>query len=195
MRKFLFIAAVATSALYFAPGKAKAQATDTVKSTPPAAAPSLATTPATPTKDVAETVASNADYKTAADAIKTAGLEASLKAAGPYTVFAPNEAAFSKLPAGAADELKKDPAKLGALLKGHVVTGKYGKAEIIKALTDGKGKATLTTIDGQSLVLSVSPNKTLQLTSASGSVAEVSLYDLWASNGVVNGINSVLLPK
>ncbi|PJJ83220.1 fasciclin domain-containing protein [Mucilaginibacter auburnensis] len=192
MRKFLFIAAVATSAVYFAPAKANAQATDTTKTSTPATAPSLATTPATPTKDVAETVASNTDYTTAATAIKTAGLEASLKAAGPFTIFAPNEAAFSKLPAGTVDSLKKDPAKLGALLKGHVVTGKYGKAEIIKALTEGKGKATLTTIDGQSLTLSVSPNKTLQLTNAAGSMAEVSLYDLWATNGVVNGINSVL---
>ncbi len=101
----------------------------------------------------------NSDYSTAAAALKTAGLDATLKTGGPYTIFAPNNAAFNKLPAGKLDSLTKDPAKLSAFLKGHVVTGRYSKADIIKALTDGKGAATLTTIDGQSLSLSVSPNK------------------------------------
>jgi len=118
-----------------------------------------------------------------------------LKAGGPYTIFAPNNAAFNKLPAGKLDSLTKDPVKLSAFLKGHVVKGRYSKADIIKALTEGKGKATLTTIDDQSLALSVSPNKTLQLTNAAGVSAEVSLYDLIGTNGIVNGINAVLLPK
>ena len=193
MRKFLFIAAVATSALYFVPGKATAQVADTTKKATPAAATSAETV--TPTDDVARVLLANSDYATAAAAVKTAGLDTVLKNGGPYTIFAPNNAAFNKLPAGKLDSLTKDPVKLTAFLKGHVVTGKYTKADIIKALTDGKGKATLTTIDGQSLALSVSPNKTLQLTNAAGSSAEVSLYDLIGTNGVVNGLNGVLLPK
>jgi len=193
MRKFLLIAAVATSALYFAPGKATAQVTDTTKKTAPA--PVAQSESPTPTDDVARVLLSNTDYATAATAFKTAGLDTTLKTGGPYTIFAPNNEAFNKLPAGKLDSLTKDPAKLGAFLKGHVVTGRYSKADIIKALTTGKGKATLPTIDGQSLALSVSPNKTLQLTNAAGVSAEVSLYDLIGTNGVVNGINAVLLPK
>jgi len=193
MRKFLLIAAVATSALYFAPGKAKAQVADTTRKAAPAPA---AQTPATPPPDdVARVLLSNADYSTAAAAFKTAGLDTVLRVGGPYTIFAPNNNAFSKLPAGKLDSISKDPAKLSTFLKGHVVTGKYAKADIIKALTDGKGKATLTTIDGQTLALSVSPNKTLQLTNAAGVNSEVSLYDLIGTNGIVNGINAVLLPK
>ena len=195
MRKFLFIAAVATSAFYFVPGKATAQVADTTKKATPATSAAAPAETATPTDDVARVLMGNSDYSTAAAAVKTAGLDTVLKNGGPYTIFAPNNAAFNKLPAGKIDSLTKDPVKLNAFLKGHVVKGKYSKADIIKALTDGKGKATLTTIDGQSLALSVSPNKTLQLTNAAGSSAEVSLYDLIGTNGVVNGLNGVLLPK
>jgi len=192
MRKFLLIAAVASSAIYFAPGKASAQVADTTKKNTPAV-----TTPAQtpPADDVARVLLSNSDYSTAAAAFKTAGLDTVLRVGGPYTIFAPNNNAFSKLPAGKLDSLSKDPAKLTSFLKGHVVTGKYGKADIIKALTAGKGKATFTTIDGQALALSVSANKTLQLTNSAGNSAEVSLYDLIGTNGIVNGINAVLLPK
>ena len=193
MRKFLLIAAVATSALYFAPGKASAQVTDTTRKATPA--PAAQSESPTPTDDVARVLLSNTDYSTAAAAVKTAGLDSVLKTGGPYTIFAPNNAAFNKLPAGTLDGLTKDPAKLSAFLKGHIVTGRYSKADIIKALTAGKGKANLSTIDGQTLALSVSPNKTLQLTNAAGVSAEVSLYDLIGTNGVVNGINAVLLPK
>ena len=194
MRKFLLIAAVATSAFYFAPGKATAQVADTTKASTPAEAPSLAVKPFTPNKDVVAVLAADADYATTANAVKTAGLDSVLAKGGPYTIFAPNNAAFAKLPAGKLDSLSKNPAKLAAFLKGHVVKGTFAKADIIKALTDGKGKASLPTIDGQSLSLSVSPNKTLQLTNAAGISAEVSLYDLLGTNGVVNGINAVLVP-
>jgi uncharacterized surface protein with fasciclin (FAS1) repeats len=142
--------------------------------------------------DVVGALNSNADYSTAAAAVKAANLEASLKTGGPYTIFAPNNNAFTKLPAGTMDSLMKDPAKLATLLKGHIVNGKYAKADIIKALTAGKGKASLTTLDGQTLTLSISKTSTLQLTNAAGSVAEVTLYDLIGGASVVNGINSVL---
>jgi len=144
--------------------------------------------------DVVGALNSNPDYTTAALAVKTADLESVLKTGGPYTIFAPNNNAFTKLPAGRLDSLMKDPVKLAALLKGHIVNGKYAKADIIKALTAGKGKATLTTLDGQTLTLSISKTSTLQLTNAAGSTAEVTLYDLVGGNGVVNGLNGVLLP-
>ncbi len=75
-----------------------------------------------------------------------------------------------------------------------MVTGRYGKADIIKALTAGKGKATLTTLNGQPLQLSISATKKLQLTTVDGVTAEVILYDLLGNNGIVNGINAILLP-
>ncbi|RYE14271.1 MAG: fasciclin domain-containing protein, partial [Sphingobacteriales bacterium] len=144
--------------------------------------------------DVVGALASNSDYTTALSAVKAAGLDSALKTGGPYTIFAPNNAAFSKLPAGQLDSLLKDPTKLTILLKGHVVTGKYSKADIVKALNTGKGKTELTTIDGHKLILSVSSNKTLQLANASGHTTEVTLYDLIGENGIVNGVNTVLLP-
>ena len=145
--------------------------------------------------DVVGALNSNPDYTTAALAVKTADLESVLKTGGPYTIFAPNNNAFTKLPAGKLDSLMKDPVKLAALLKGHIVNGKYAKADIIKALTAGKGKATLTTLDGQTLTLSISKTSTLQLTNSAGSTAEVTLYDLIGGNGIVNGLNGVLLPS
>ncbi|MBB3969417.1 fasciclin domain-containing protein [Mucilaginibacter phyllosphaerae] len=158
------------------------------------------TTAATPAatdgaSDVVGALASNPDYSTALSAVKAAGLDATLKTGGPYTIFAPNNAAFSALPPAKLDSLLKDPAKLATVLKGHVVTGKYAKADIIKALNAGKGKATLTTIDGQTLTLSVTADKKLQLANAAGNTALVVLYDLIGANGVVNGLNGVLAPK
>lgn len=152
------------------------------------------TTDTTSLGDVAAILTSNADYSTVALAAKATNLDASVNGPGPYTIFAPNNAAFTKLPQGKLDSLMKDTSQLARVLKTHVVAGKYGKAEIIKALTTGKGKADLTTIDGQTLKLSVSAKSTLQLTDPTGNTSEVILYDLIGKNGVVNGINGILMP-
>ncbi|RWY53807.1 fasciclin domain-containing protein [Mucilaginibacter gilvus] len=144
--------------------------------------------------DVVGALASNADYSTALTAVKAAKLDSVLKVGGPYTIFAPHNNAFNALPAGKLDSLLKDPVKLGALLKGHVVMGKYGKKEIIAALKAGKGKAAVTTLDGQTLTLSLAGSK-LQITNAAGSSAQVTLFDLVGANGIVNGINGILMPK
>jgi uncharacterized surface protein with fasciclin (FAS1) repeats len=143
------------------------------------------------TGDVVAALSVNAGYSTAAMLVKTANLEPVLKTGGPYTIFAPDNAAFSSLPPGELDSLTKYPVKLAALLKGHIVTGHYSKAEIIKVLTAGKGKATLTTLDGKQLNLSVNQNK-VEVTNGSGSTAQVILFDVVGSNGVVNGINGIL---
>ncbi len=143
--------------------------------------------------DVVGALGSNADYSTALAAVKAAGLDATLKTGGPYTIFAPNNIAFSNLPAGKLDSLMKDPAALGTLLKGHVVNGKYAKADIVKALTAGKGKATLTTLDGQTLTMSLVGSK-VQLANATGGSAQITLFDLIGANGVVDGINGILVP-
>ena len=190
-KSFLVIAA--SLLVCFTASQAMAQ-TDTAKKTTTTTTITTTTTN-NAAADVVGALNSNPDYTTAALAVKTADLESVLKTAGPYTIFAPNNNAFTKLPAGKLDSLMKDPVKLAALLKGHIVNGKYAKADIIKALTAGKGKATLTTLDGQTLTLSISKTSTLQLTNAAGSTAEVMLYDLIGGNGIVNGLNGVLLPS
>lgn len=191
MKKSFFIAA-ATLLVGFTANYVMAQ-TDTTKKT----TTTTTTTTATSNNGAADVVGalnSNLDYTTAALAVKAAGLDSQLKTGGPYTIFAPNNAAFAKLPQGQLDSLMKDPAKLSTILKVHVVNGKYAKADIIKALTAGKGKATLTTIDGQTLTMSITPNSTLQIADAAGDKAEVILYDLIGANGIVNGINAILMP-
>jgi len=152
------------------------------------------TAPVEAASDVVGALASNADYSSALGAVKAAKLDSTLKTGGPYTIFAPNNIAFGNIPPAKMDSLSKDPVQLATLLKGHVVTGKYSKADLIKALSAGKGKTTLTTLDGQTLTLAV-VDKKLQLSNAAGSTAQVTLYDLVGANGVVNGINAVLLPK
>lgn len=194
MKKVILVAA-ASLLVCFTASQVSAQTTDTTKKATTTTTTVTATTPApNAAADVVGALNSNTDYTTAATAVKTAGLESTLKSGGPYTIFAPNNNAFTKLPAGAQDSLLKDPAKLATILKGHVVTGKYGKTEIIAALKANKGKVKLTTLDGQELVLSVSPTSTLMLTAANGATAEVVLYDLVGGNGIVNGLNNVLLP-
>jgi len=166
--------------------------TDTTKKTTTTTT-TTTTTAAQGAADVVGALASNADYSTAAAAVKAAGLEAALKTGGPYTIFAPNNIVFSNLGAK-SDSLMKDTVKLATVLKGHIVKGRYGKADIIKALNAGKGKASLTTLDGQTLTLSISADSKLQLTNAAGNMAQVTLFDLIGANGVVNGINGILLP-
>jgi uncharacterized surface protein with fasciclin (FAS1) repeats len=195
MKKSLFIVG-ALAFINLTASHVFAQTTDTTKkatttTTTGGVAPG---TTADGASDVVGALASNADYSTALNAVKAAGLDVTLKAGGPYTIFAPNNAAFASLPAGRLDSLMKDPAKLATVLKEHVVTGKYSKADIIKALNAGKGKATLTTIDGQTLTLSVTADKKLQLANATGNSAQVILYDLVGANGVVNGLNGILAP-
>jgi len=187
MKKSILVVA-ATLSFGFIVNDVSAQTQDTTKKT-------TTTTTAQTTGDVVSTLSSNTNYSTAATAAKAADLDAKLPASGTYTIFAPNNAAFSKIPQDKLDVLLKDTSKLATLLKGHVVNGKYGKAEIVKALTAGRGKATLNTVDGQTLQLSISPNKTVQLTDPSGDTAEITLFDLVGTNGVVNGISDVLMPK
>ena len=144
--------------------------------------------------DVVASLTSSDNYTALSIAVRAAGLTESLEGAGPFTVFAPTNEAFGKIPSAQLDTLMKDPAKLAAVLKGHVISGKLMKADVIKALTTGKGKATLKTLDGQDLTLSVANGK-LQLADAQGNTALVTAFDLPASNGVIHGLNGVLVGK
>jgi uncharacterized surface protein with fasciclin (FAS1) repeats len=144
--------------------------------------------------DVVASATSSDNYTAFSIALRAAGLTESLEGAGPYTVFAPTNEAFGKIPSAQLDALMKDPAKLANVIKGHIISGKMMKADVIKALTTGKGKATLKTLDGQDLTLSVANGK-LQLADAAGNTALVTGFDLAASNGVIHGLNGVLVGK
>lgn len=192
--KKVILAAAASLLVCFTANHVSAQTTDTTKKATTTTTIAATTTAPTAAADVVGALNSNADYTTAAATVKAAGLESNLKTGGPYTIFAPNNNAFTKLPAGAQDSLMKDPAKLAAVVKGHVVNGKYGKTEIIAGLKANKGKLKLATLDGQELTLSVSPTSTLMLSAANGATAEVVLFDLIGGNGIVNGLNNVLMP-
>jgi uncharacterized surface protein with fasciclin (FAS1) repeats len=172
---------------------------DTVKqqrdTTKKATTTTTTTTPDTTSKkDIVATLANVAEETEFSAAIKAANLETELKGPGLYTVLAPNNADFDALQKGKLDSLMKDPTKLPVTVKAHIISGLYDKAALVKALTAGKGTATLKTIGGQTLTISVK-NKKLTITDPQGTVVEVTSFDTPATNGVIHGINGVLMSK
>lgn len=133
-------------------------------------------------KDIVDTAVSAGSFTTLATALKTAGLVDTLKGEGPFTVFAPTDAAFAKLPPGTLEGLLKDKAKLTAVLTYHVVAGKVMAADVVK-LKSAK------TVQGQSLQISLS-GKNVKVDQAN-----LTQTDINASNGVIHVIDSVVLPK
>ena len=129
-------------------------------------------------------------------AVKAADLVATLQSAGPFTVFAPTNAAFAKLPAGTVETLLKaeNKATLAKILTYHVVAGSLNAAAVLKAIKAGGGSVTLKTVSGGSLVASVKAGKVI-LTDEKGGVATVVATDLGANNGLIHVIDTVVLPK
>jgi len=170
-----------------------AQTTPTTPTTPPAAtaAPAAATDSV---KDVQATLANVADLSTLVADIKAANVDATLKGAGPFTVFAPDNTAFNAVPKEKLDSLMKDPVKLAKLVNAHVVAGKYDKAAIIKLLTNAQRSGTVKTVDGQTLTIAV-VNKKVQITDADGNSAQITSFDTPATNGVIHGVSGVLMYK
>ncbi len=148
------------------------------------------------TKDVVDIAISSPDHTTLVAAVKAADLVATLKGAGPFTVFAPTNAAFDKLPAGTVTTLLKpeNKAQLTKILTYHVVAGNLDAAAVIAAINAGKGKAVVTTVSGGKLTATLEKDK-VKLTDESGKTAYVVAADLKGSNGVVHVIDGVLLPK
>lgn len=140
--------------------------------------------------------AGNKDFSTLVAAVKAAGLVETLNSAGPFTVFAPTNDAFAKLPAGTVDGLLKPEAKatLTAVLTYHVVAGEFKAAAVIDAIKKNKGKFEITTVQGGKLIASLK-GKNVILTDEKGNVATVVLADVAASNGVIHAIDSVVMPK
>ena len=148
-----------------------------------------------PTKTIVENASAAPNLTTLVAAVKAAGLVETLSSAGPFTVFAPTNDAFAKLPAGTVDELVKPENKetLTKILTYHVVPGKLAAADVLAAIEAGGGKASVTTVAGETLTAAVVDGKVV-LTDAKGGTSTVTQTDVFQSNGVVHVIDTVLMP-
>ena len=146
-----------------------------------------------PTKDIIDNAVNSKDHTTLVAAVKAAGLVETLKGPGPFTVFAPTNAAFDALPAGTVDTLLKpeNKAMLSGILTYHVVAGKMDAAALTKAIAAGKGKATLKTVAGGNLTATAMGGKVMVMDEKGGSA----IADVIQSNGVIHVVDKVLLPK
>jgi len=152
--------------------------------------------PMVATKDIVDNAVNSKDHTTLVAAVKAAGLVDTLKGAGPFTVFAPTNAAFSALPAGTVDSLLKPESKpmLTKVLTYHVVPGKLDAAALKQQISAGGGKAMLTTAAGGKLTAMAS-GSTITIADESGGTANVTIADVLQSNGVIHVVDKVLLPK
>ena len=150
-----------------------------------------------PNRTIVANVVNSKDHTTLVAAVKAADLVGTLSGAGPFTVFAPTNAAFAALPAGTVDTLLKPENKgtLSSVLTYHVVPGRLDSAALKDRVRAGGGKAELTTAAGGRLTVAMSGPRNLVVTDSSGNTAEVSTYDVYQSNGVIHVVYHVLLPK
>ncbi|HLX00206.1 MAG TPA: fasciclin domain-containing protein [Candidatus Acidoferrales bacterium] len=149
-----------------------------------------------PTKDIIDNAVNSADHTTLVAAVKAAGLVDTLKSAGPFTVFAPTNEAFAKLPAGTVDNLLKPENKemLTKILTYHVVAGKLSTGDIMKLIKTGNGKAELKTVSGGSL-WAMSHDGKIVLHDEKGGMSTITIANVFQSNGVIQVVDSVLLPN
>ncbi len=149
-----------------------------------------------PSKDIVDNAVNSKDHTTLVAAVKAAGLVETLKSAGPFTVFAPTNAAFEKLPAGTVENLLKPENKstLTKVLTYHVVAGKMDAKDLTMAIKAGKGKATLKTVSGGTLIATMK-GKNIMLKDENGGMSTVTISDVYQKNGVIHVINSVVLPN
>ncbi|MBP2169795.1 putative surface protein with fasciclin (FAS1) repeats [Erwinia toletana] len=150
-----------------------------------------------PSKDIVDNAVNSKDHTTLVAAVKAADLVTTLKGPGPFTVFAPTNDAFAKLPAGTLESLLKPENKklLTSVLTYHVVAGKYDMKALQKKLKQGHGTAELTTVNGQPLWIMSNGPHNIQLKDGKGFVANISTYDVNQKNGVIDVIDTVLMPK
>jgi len=149
-----------------------------------------------PGKDIVDNAVASADHTTLVAAVKAAGLVPVLKGPGPFTVFAPTNAAFAALPAGTVPSLLKpeNKAMLTKVLTYHVVPGRWDFGALQQAIVAGGGKAVLTTVEGGTLTATMNGPHNIDIADAKGDVAQISTYDVYQSNGVIQVIDKVLLP-
>lgn len=147
-------------------------------------------------KDIIDNAVNSKDHTTLVAAVKAAGLVDTLKGPGPFTVFAPTNAAFAALPAGTVDSLLKPENKgtLTQVLTYHVVPGKWDATALTKMISDGGGQASIQTVAGGALRASAQGGKVV-LTDEKGGMATVTIADVYQSNGVIHVVDKVLLPR
>ena len=152
--------------------------------------------PMYPSKDIVDNAVNSKDHTTLVAAVKAAGLVETLKGKGPFTVFAPTNDAFNKLPAGTVDNLVKpeNKATLTKILTYHVVAGRLDSKELMKWIKKGKGTATLTTVEGGKLWIMEKDGK-LWLKDEKGGIAQITISDVYQSNGIIHVIDTVVMPK
>ncbi|AXI01574.1 fasciclin domain-containing protein [Aquirhabdus parva] len=150
-----------------------------------------------PSKDIVDNAVNSADHTTLVAAVQAAGLVDTLKSKGPFTVFAPTNAAFAKLPAGTVDTLLKpeNKATLTKVLTYHVVPGKYDFAALSKLIAKEQGKAKLKTASGGTLTFSMNGAHNILVWDEKGGYANITTYDVYQSNGVIDVIDTVLMPQ
>ncbi len=148
------------------------------------------------TKNIVENAVNSKDHTTLVAAVQAAGLVDTLKSAGPFTVFAPVNSAFDKLPAGTVETLLKpeNKATLVKILTYHVVAGNNDAKSIMKAIKKGKGKAEFTTVAGGKLTASLEGSSVV-LTDEKGGKSTVTIADVKQSNGVIHVVDTVVLPS
>ncbi len=157
--------------------------------------PKVGGAPMLESKNIVENAVNSKDHTTLVAAVKAAGLVETLSGPGPFTVFAPTNAAFKKLPPGTVEGLLKPEAlpQLKAVLTYHVVSGTLTAKDLLKMIKDGGGKATLTTVQGEPLTVE-KKGKNIDVIDSKGDVATVTIPNVMQSNGVIHVINTVMLP-
>ncbi len=148
-----------------------------------------------PSKNIVENAVNSMDHTTLVAAVKAAGLVDTLEGPGPFTVFAPTNAAFAKLPTGTVDSLllPENKAKLTAVLTYHVVAGRLTAADLSRMVAAGHGRASLTTVNGEALTVT-KVGRHLDVTDTKGRTAHVTIANVMQSNGVIHVVDTVLLP-
>ena len=149
-----------------------------------------------PSKNIIENAVNSKDHTTLVAAVKAAGLLETLEGTGPFTVIAPTNAAFNKLPAGTVDNLLKpeNKDKLTAVLTYHVISGKIDSKTLMEWIKKNNGVYTATTVQGGKLMFSMK-GKDLMVMDESGNSAKITIKDVYQSNGVIHVVDTVLLPK
>jgi uncharacterized surface protein with fasciclin (FAS1) repeats len=152
--------------------------------------------PMYPSKNIIQNAVNSKDHTTLVAAVKAAGLVDTLQGTGPFTVFAPTNAAFSKLPAGTVDSLLKPEMKekLVGVLTYHVLPGRYSVKDLWEASNKGGGKAKFKTVEGEELTVEFK-GQVLTIRDAKGNASRVTIQNVFQSNGVIHVIDSVLLPS
>ena len=188
-KRFGLLAATAATALAF--GFASIGASMTAEK-----AVQVGGAPMYPSKNIIQNAVNSKDHTTLVAAVKAAGLVDTLQGAGPFTVFAPTNEAFAKLPAGTIDNLVKpeNKATLAKILTFHVVAGRHTAPALMKEVKDGGGMAKLKTVEGEELVVKQAGPGKLSVSDRKGALSMITIADVLQSNGVIHVVDTVLMP-